>query len=275
MLLFVLLNLCLSCLKSCGDLRKDSARTLSALAAACNQSWAQGCRGFNTNGYLKACVRNSCGASIQHLDGHPELVSCLRSDTPSIQPPPPGCQPTPPRPSPPGPPQPSYNCSVTANRPECNCSGQQWPFDPPAKAPPLLDDHHFPTEEPEEAAGLITPTLQQVVNSTTVVVIVGPNNQTVTATVGGSSADGWALLHADPAPNTGQPQAVLEYTFNRWRETVFLVPEAPTVARVRRPIGRLDKIVQPQYQLSEVDVDWGCKQVTRSLCLIPDANNDF
>ena len=115
--------------------RRPATANLTALATECDKAREQGCRGFNSNGYLKRCVRASCGADIRHLSGHKGLVSCLRTDTPTNQPVPAGCThpPTPPSPGPgpgphPTPGKPVFNCSVTAARAECNCSGSHPPF---------------------------------------------------------------------------------------------------------------------------------------------------
>jgi hypothetical protein len=72
-------------------------KTLAEYAAACDAKQASGCNGFNNNGYLKQCVRASCGAKIVTLADHPKLVSCIRSATP-YEPPP--CHPPGPPPSP-------------------------------------------------------------------------------------------------------------------------------------------------------------------------------
>ncbi len=50
--------------------------------AACDKNAL--CKGFNTDGYLKACVRTSCGAVVKTLPDHPHLVSCFRSATPYV-----------------------------------------------------------------------------------------------------------------------------------------------------------------------------------------------
>ena len=78
------------------DLRSvGGGKSVSELAALCDAARAQGCRGFNNNGYLKRCVRASCGAVVKPLRGHPQLIACFRTDTPAQQPPPPGCPPPP------------------------------------------------------------------------------------------------------------------------------------------------------------------------------------
>ena len=93
--------------------------------------------------------------------GHPDLVSCLWSATPGNQSRPAACGPAPrppgPSPSPPGPPPPppaAFNCSVTAYRADCNCSGHHPPFGPPARPLTLVPDLHYPTEEDAERASL-------------------------------------------------------------------------------------------------------------------------
>ena len=71
-----------------------------------------------------------------------------------------GAQPPPPGPPPPPPPfKPAFNCSVTAARPDCNCSGVHPPFAASEGAAPLLDDFHYPDSEPAQAAALAVPQL--------------------------------------------------------------------------------------------------------------------
>ena len=112
--------------------RRPATSNLTVLAAECDKAREQGCRGFNNNGYLKRCVRASCGADIKTYTGHKNLVACLRTDTPTNQPVPAGCNspPKPPNPPTPGPApgKPVFNCSITAARADCNCSGAHPPF---------------------------------------------------------------------------------------------------------------------------------------------------
>ena len=63
------------------------------------------------------------------------------------------------QPPPPPPFKPAFNCSVTAARPDCNCSGVHPPFAAVEGAVPLLDDFHYPDSEPAEAAALAVPQL--------------------------------------------------------------------------------------------------------------------
>jgi hypothetical protein len=258
------------------DLGRVSAKlNLSGLAAACDAKHDAGCRGFNSNGWLKRCVRKSCGAYIraQHT------TACIRSDTPAQQPVPQGCdpKPPPPSPSPPSPPSPShppFNCSVTAARSDCNCSGIHPPFAAP-RTVPLLEDYHYPLAEPTERAALDArlPSLVAVSLEAQTATLRRPNGSTFSLTLGGGrsglSGGGGALLVA----LRSLTEITLQYTFDEWGALVFLrrrssspwdhtdaaPPPAPRV--VRKPIGALSKIKQPRYNFTEgVDRDWKCKQ---------------
>ena len=70
-------------------------KTLAELADACDAMYHAaagsgiGCAGFNTDGFLKKCVRSSCGATPS-VSGGPTLLSCYRTNTPVEQPHPKG-----------------------------------------------------------------------------------------------------------------------------------------------------------------------------------------
>ena len=72
-------------------------KTLQQLADHCdalNMAGGVGCSGFNTNGFMKRCVRSSCGTRPGASTGEPMLVSCVATDTPVDQPDPKASGPT-------------------------------------------------------------------------------------------------------------------------------------------------------------------------------------
>jgi hypothetical protein len=239
-----------------------AGKTLAELASLC--SAAPTCRGFNTNGYLKQCVRASCGAQPKPLADHPDLVSCLQLHTPTDEPADPEwvgkagtCRSGPP----PSPPPPAGDtpygsgCAITADRPTCNCSGVHPPFGAPAHEVKLQADYHFPVTESEERAALLVPQLVSVTDASAV--LRNPSTQkTSSLTVGGVSW-GWELLHV------GDDSAVLEHDFDEWSELRYLWTAAAqrTSISVRKPVGRLETISQPLYDMREqIDPDYHCKQ---------------
>eukprot|EP00040_Diaphanoeca_grandis_P012081 m.61610 g.61610 ORF g.61610 m.61610 type:complete len:1121 (+) comp23013_c0_seq1:137-3499(+) len=258
------------------------SKTITELAALCDAQQAEGCAGFNNDGYLKRCVRAACGAVVKTLSDHPTLVSCFRSDTPLLQPLPKGC--SGPNPSPPGPPgpEPPYagRCAVTADRPDCTCSGHHPPFGEPTNAVKPQPDFHFPPTEPTERSGLVNPLLLQIDTTTSPpsAVLLFPQTGTPKPTklTVGQTHLGWTLLSATP-PSTRrytttdreqtptQAHAVLEYVFDEWAEIVYVFNTTsgsqvqPSIA-IRKPIGRLDQIAQPVYNVQAIDTDYSCKQ---------------
>ena len=287
------------CGRSCDIKGKRVHATLDAIAAACNASYAHnvaGCVGFNSNGYLKRCVRPSCGAMMKD---NAKVTSCVRVGTPSTQPVPPGCDspspvpphpsphpppppsPHPPHPQPPSPPSPppqpapAFNCSITAERPDCNCSGVHPPYAvPPAPMMPALqEDYHFPVSEPQETASLVHPVLLATAQGTSATLHNPATNQTVTLVVGGAgTAWGWELSHVGVAP----PHAVVEYRFEQWAQLAYLDldhseqpwqqhalrerPRAGKTTVIRKPVGHLFGIKQPVYTFK--DPEYNCKQDT-------------
>lgn len=244
-----------------------SGKTIAELSAICDGKRAEGCHGFNNNGYLKRCVRGSCGAVVQTLGGHPRLVSCFRADTPLDQARPPGCAPPgppAPRPGPSGETPYGGRCSVTASRPECTCSGIHPPFGPPRAGPvPLQPDVHFPVSERAERAALITPTLQSIGAAAASAVLQNPaTGATATASVGGA-VWGWSVMHIAGAGQQPGNYVVLEQAFVHWAELVYVFkgPNPRPALPIRKPVGQLHTIVEPVYALAEkVDPDYFCRQ---------------
>eukprot|EP00039_Didymoeca_costata_P024663 m.11054 g.11054 ORF g.11054 m.11054 type:complete len:1062 (+) comp4367_c0_seq1:181-3366(+) len=252
------------------DISDLSPHNITYLAAKCNAT--QDCAGFNNNGYLKACVRPSCGAHITFLSKHPNLISCISNKVPAIQPTPSRCShPSPsPAPSPPLP----RNCSVTADRPDCNCSGVHPPFEPIQV--PLLEDYHYPANESVEWMNTCVPLLVSVINDTAVMLEDPTNKQQQTAVVGGAaSACGWRLLqvqgHAikSNVKTSVDYDAVVEHVFEEWgmlaylslnqgqnpllrdawksfQDTVKDIGTSPVIL-VREPVGTTSDINPPVY----------------------------
>ena len=223
----------------------------------------------NTNGYLKRCVRPSCGALWEKLADHPTLVSCFRSDTPVDEPTPPGCAPSHPTPAPPAP-SIAFNCSVSAARPDCNCSGQRPPFDAVHVA--RQRDFHYPPSESAERAALRVPELRGCAAGGASATLRDAAGDEVTLVVGGAAAAalawGWRLLDVTVRP-AGGCRAVMEFAFDEWTQLAFLTEgEAAAAAApprlVRMPVGRLAQIRQPLYAFESAaaggDPDFGCKQ---------------
>ena len=241
------------------ELQRVAKGTPTALALECNASFAQGCRGFNTNGLLKKCVRASCGATIGGKQ-HKGLVTCFLTDTPTDQSSPAGCgqhpipPPAPPKPPTPPRPGPGFNCSVTAARSDCQCAGVHPPFGAPTSMPAVQLDGHFPALQPQQAAALVIPTLLSL--SSHGAVLQDPStNQRRTLTVGGVSAWGWELSHSG---SSDSGTAVLEYKNDDWAAMVWVAVKNGVVRSVRKPVGRLNNIKQPLYVFE--DPQFNCKQ---------------
>ena len=160
----------------CVDKAVGKGKTLAALAKLCDAAreagaggTAEGCQGFNSNGFLKKCVKPSCGAKPAAMPPNVPVVSCVSVGTPNDQPYPkgkdPSCHHGPPSPAPgPHPPPPpaipySSTCAGTWNRSDCNCSGVHPPFGAPVHAVPIQKDYFFPESEAAERAALIVPEL--------------------------------------------------------------------------------------------------------------------
>lgn len=255
--------------RSC-DLPQKAARSawpnLTALALACDAELGAGCRGFNTNGYLKRCVRASCGAQIRRENHGVALVACLRADTPANQTIPAGCagpspgpkpppRPPPPGPRPPPPPQPAFNCTVTAYRSECNCFGVPPPFPAPAKPPPTQNDYHYPEEEPAELQALETD-LPWLRNATSSVAYLGFRTGTnLELELDAADKNGWTLCDVNVAAPVA---AVVKRIFDGWSMLIYLRVGALQPERlIRMPIGRLAAIQQPEY---DFNAEYECKQ---------------
>eukprot|EP01051_Picozoa_sp_SAG22_P000864 SAG22_NODE_28_length_28728_cov_19.603619_7_plen_1070_part_00 len=167
--------------------------------------------------------------------------------------------PPPPAPAPPARPPSPYagRCSTTAYQPGCTCGPGRVhpPFGPPANAPRRQLDYHFPIEEPAERATLETPALVSVAaDGQSAVITVGGARSTLT--VGGAPMlGGWELLHADAAV----PSVVLEHDFDHWSQLLF-VSRGEKARSIRKPVGRLDRIRQPLYDVRAADPEWPCKQ---------------
>ena len=250
--------------QSCDISPRAPPGSVAALAALCTET--AGCRGFNTNGYLKRCVRQHCGARQKRAA--PGVTSCILAATPVDQPVPAGCAgPSPPGPPPPNPPPPpplpGRNCSVTAARPDCNCSGVHPPFDAPVGGIPTQVDYHFPAEEPAEAAALVVPILVSSSSTTatgggevgrpprpTATLRDPATNETATLAVG-ETRWGWELSWASATT------AVVEHDFERWAMLAFLTRGCDPQL-VRKPVGMPWAIRQPVYNFADPEYD--CKQ---------------
>lgn len=279
--------------QTCDLKRIAASNNLTLLAEQCNhQHTLDNCRGFNTNGWLKRCVRPSCGAKLKALSDHKTLVSCYWTATPTDEPVPPGCppphpspsppspappapSPSPPPPPPPTPPpnQPIFNCTYTAYRPDCNCSGSHPPFAAPTKtAIPLLDDYHYPSSEAAELAAVLEamPVLERTgvsatTTSSTAYFIIPSTGHRFELTVGKGSAYGWSLaavMVKVALTNQDRAIAVIEKSFQEWGLLVYLQTNATKPLRtMRKPVGVLSSIREPRYALEkEVDPDFKCKQ---------------
>ena len=241
---------------------------LAALCDAANMAGGVGCWGFNNNGFLKTCVRQSCGAKPSALPGHPLLVSCVSTATPTAQPAPSGTDPSCHHGPAPLPPPYGGRCVTTAYKPECNCSGVHPPFGPPEQEVQVLPDYHFPAAEAAERASLVAPELLSTTPSSSVTLRNPATNETIVLAVGGAAtAWGWELLQA------GDRAAVLEHDFDAWCEMRFLwvssssnggsssSSSSSSDVSVRKPVGRLPAIAQPLYDMARtIDPDYFCKE---------------
>lgn len=153
--------------KVCTAKSVGAGKTLQQLADECDVlhlAGGIGCQGFNTNGFLKRCVRNSCGATLRKAAGQPTLAACVRLNTPPTQPYPHGSGPDCPGPGPKPPavqPIPyAAGCAGSSSRTTCNCSGVHPPFSTAtAHKVTLQQDYHFPAAEAAERAALMLPAL--------------------------------------------------------------------------------------------------------------------
>ena len=233
-----------------------AGKTLAELAELCSSTPT--CRGFNSNGFLKRCVRGSCGTHPEILSNHPNLVSCIQLDTPTDEKPDPEW--TGPACHAPSPPPPAGStpygggCATSADRPTCNCSGVHPPFGAPTHEVKLQADYHFPATEADERATLIV--LQLIGVTGSAAILRNPSTQkTATLTIG-DEAWGWELLHI------GDNSVVVEYDFAEWSQLQYLwttQAHRGSVA-VRKPVGRLNAILQPLYDMRKIDSDYHCKQ---------------
>jgi hypothetical protein len=168
-----------------------------------------------------------------------------------------------PTPTPPPAPRPNSpyagRCNTTAYQPGCTCGPDKVhpPFGPPANAVRRQVDYHFPIEEAAERASLEVPALVSVAadGQSAVFTVLGGGTRS-TLTVGGAPMlGGWELLHADAAV----PSVVLEHDFDHWAQLLF-VSRGETPWSIRKPVGRLDQIRQPLYDVRQADSEWPCKQ---------------
>ena len=251
-------------------------KSLAQLATDCDALHVAGnigCAGFNSHGFLKRCVRSSCGATPSATPTFPQLVSCVRTDTPVAQKHPKGADPTchskgPPPPPGPGPHRPpgggwvppyGGGCATTWNRSSCNCSGVHPPFGPPAKPVTIQEDYHFPAAEAAERATLPKLQLVSVASRGSAVIKNLATKETATLSVGDGPKWGWELLHAESTD--GQPSAVVEHDFDAWSELRFLWGGGKDPVSMRKPVGRLDRIQQPLFDMvNTIDEDFHCKQ---------------
>lgn len=230
----------------------DKACDIAELARQCDSIHASiHCNGFNSNGYLKRCVRSSCGAVARDYD----VVSCVRTDVPPVQPVPAECAPSPPAPPTPAPspPTPAPPPPTPAGG-RTDCSGVKPPFGSPEKPVPLVDDWYYPPEEASEAASIAHLLLVAIPSQSTAVLTNLATNATATVEVG-TMMFNWQLnfIHDE--------YVVLEQFFSRWSLLIFLkVGASEPLASMRKPVGQLQSLDQPLYYLDSVDADWYCKQ---------------
>lgn len=247
-----------------------------------NMAGSAGCNGFNNNGFMKLCIHESCGTHAGIVPDHPALVSCVRNTVPINQPTPKGdgrtCK------SGGGgggnDPFPYANgCAGTSNRSTCNCAGVRPPFGKPEHPVPLQNDYHFPVGEAGEREGLPTLVLVAATASAATItkVTTGDSAANETATLQlGDTKWGWELLLAESSGT-----AVVEHKFEEWAELRFLdldqaLAQHPTLTphsggggggggssssvSIRKPVGFVDRIDQPIYDFSTVDLQYHCKQ---------------
>eukprot|EP01043_Picozoa_sp_COSAG02_P016385 COSAG02_NODE_718_length_18064_cov_5.507932_14_plen_517_part_00 len=171
------------------------------------------------------------------------------------------CVPGAPIPSPPPTPVPQVpyagRCNTTAYQQGCTCGVGRVhpPFGAPVNAVRPQIDYHFPVAEPAERLGLVTPTLLSVATDRKSAVL-SLKNTTAHLTVGGASLGGWELLHVQVRPAAS---VIMEHDFDHWSQLVYLNSDGPTMT-VRKPVGRLEQIRQPLYDVRRTDPDWPCKQ---------------
>ena len=190
------------------------------------------CGGFNSDGWLKPCTNQSCGASHSHLEGVDTYVSSR-------------VMPPHPPPAPPPPPLPP----------------------PPPDQLPLVEDWHYPSEEAAEmaelrAAGVRVTKLHVASNTTGELTLTAANGSSATASVPGEVLFGWELrgflLEQD---GDALPLAVLQYNSARWGYIVFISDQqsllgsdsGPGGRGLRKGVGRPQDVRRPHYNLTAVD----------------------
>ena len=211
---------------------------LAALRIVCSRT--PHCAGFNSDGWLKPCVAEACGARVQRYPGVDTFVASSMV---------PG--PFPPVPSPPTPPP-------TPPPPE-----------PPVPAVPQHEDWHYPAEEPAELAAewargleVISLSVRSNRSGTLAVRLAaeGPGGASASASVPGDVVFGWTL-RGFLASGAGAPSAVLERDWDRWGHVLFLsatgrlVDPAGSVvggSGFRKGVGSVAATRRPRYNLTAV-----------------------
>ena len=221
---------------------------IAALKQACTAD--PKCGGFNSDGWLKSCVNQSCGATHHHLQGVDTYVSSRVMPRPPLPP-------LPPAPPPPGPP-------------------------PPLDDLPLIEDWHYPAEEAGEmatmrAVGLRATTLRVVSNSSGTLTLTAANGSSASASVPGERLFGWELRGfllaagkgcggsgSDAEQRDHPPLAVLQYDAPRWGFLAFVSDQQSLLGAgvdgvsgaysgLRKGVGRAQDVRRPHYNLTAVD----------------------
>ena len=171
-----------------------------------------------------------------------------------------GSGPPVPPPAPPSPPDSPYarRCNTTAYQPGCTCGAQNSTRRLARRSTQFARRRNSifqPPKRPRTRGWRRQQVLLSVApDAHSAVFSLG--GATTTLTVGGAAdAGGWKLLHAGSNP----PSAVLQHDFDHWSKLVFLASGSNNLT-IRKPVGRLEKIQQPLYDVRKTDPDYPCKQ---------------
>ena len=201
------------CVSNCSCAHHGGSCPIPVLEDLCRST--PHCAGFNSNGWLKSCVSNSCAQTRVPSPGCDLYVGSAVAPGPWPPPPPP------PRPGPaPGPWRPLPPAPTPPPAPPMP------PVSPPAPVPPI-DDWHFPFEEAAELGSVPQLHIHQIQatgNASGTLLLAEGSAPAQQLSIGESTASGWQLraFIVGSAAVAGSPVAVLERDWPRWGALLFL-----------------------------------------------------
>eukprot|EP00049_Salpingoeca_infusionum_P015390 m.299216 g.299216 ORF g.299216 m.299216 type:complete len:986 (-) comp15868_c0_seq1:103-3060(-) len=139
----------------------------------------------------------------------------------------------------------------------------------PTALPPSVEDWFFPASEQEEMESLDIPTPVSI-NVKDQNASIRFTNGTETTIETDQVVSGWRMLGAfnyqplgefnvlsrDPEPSVGAPVLVLMYGFKEWGMLVYRSVNATYTLSLRKPVGTVEGMVQPQYNLTGYDPNY-------------------